>query len=354
MQTTASKTDDLLLPFLVSTEGEEQALLTHLITEHIDPTIRQVFKHKLRFYCKNGALDFHDPNVEELYHDIQLHLLKRLRELKRDPFNNPVSDLRAYTATTARNACDEYFRRKYPRRRNLKDKIRYHLIGSEEFELWEESNHLWFCGLAAWGAGLEGGRARYLSAVLDARLKDVNINGLKLDEMLTAIFQLIGEPVELDHLTSIVAELWGIEDHPATPYEEAEPLLSERMAMTHAMLDAGIEQRQLLQQLWVEICQLSRRQRVALLFNLRSPQGINIITLLPATGLATFEQIAHALEIPPKQFEAIWANLPMDDLSIGRYLGATRQQVINLRKNARARLARRMKMFEDGFSKKRV
>jgi hypothetical protein len=38
---------------------------------------------------------------------------------------------------------------------------------------------------------------------------------------------------------------------------------------------------------------------------------------------------------------ALWDQLPLDDLSIAARLGVTRQQVINLRKAARARLARR-------------
>lgn len=130
--------------------------------------------------------------------------------------------------------------------------------------------------------------------------------------------------------------------------------MSEQMAFMSADLVAVIEQHEQLQQLWVEICQLSRRQRVALLFNLRNPRGINVITLVPATGLTKFEQIAGALEITPKQFEAIWARLPIDDLSIAEYLGATRQQVINLRKNARERLARRMKTIRETAGPRRA
>jgi hypothetical protein len=103
-----------------------------------------------------------------------------------------------------------------------------------------------------------------------------------------------------------------------------------------------IEQRQLLQLLWREICQLPRRQRVALLLNLKNPHGINIITLLPATGIATFEQIALTLEIPAAEFEKLWADLPLDDLRLAAYLGATRQQVINLRRTARECLLKRM------------
>jgi hypothetical protein len=38
----------------------------------------------------------------------------------------------------------------------------------------------------------------------------------------------------------------------------------------------------------------------------------------------------------------LWKELPLDDLTIAGRLGATRQQVINLRKSARARLVRRL------------
>jgi hypothetical protein len=58
--------------------------------------------------------------------------------------------------------------------------------------------------------------------------------------------------------------------------------------------------------------------------------------------VATFEQIAKTLEVPTAEFEQLWAQLPLDDLHIAAYLGATRQQVINLRKTARERLVKRM------------
>ena len=115
------------------------------------------------------------------------------------------------------------------------------------------------------------------------------------------------------------------------------------MAYPQADPAAALESRQLLDRLWGEICQLPRRQRVALLCNLRSQQGVNVITLLPATGIASIEQIAAALEIPLPEFEQLWAELPLDDLRLAQYLGATRQQIINLRRSARDRLARRLK-----------
>ena len=52
------------------------------------------------------------------------------------------------------------------------------------------------------------------------------------------------------------------------------------------------------------------------------------------------------LSMSAEQFSQLWDELPLDDASIARLFGITRQQVINLRKTARERLARRMKAIE--------
>jgi len=179
---------------------------------------------------------------------------------------------------------------------------------------------------------------------LKVEWKNVDVQRLELHDLLTTIFSVAHAPLELDQLTELTAGLWGVEDHSAEPVD-GNTLLDERL---HADINPAtiIERRQSLELLWREICQLPRRQRVALLLNLRNPHGINVITLLPATGVATFEQIAVALEIPIAEFEQLWAQLPLDDLYLADYLGATRQQVINLRKTARERLLKRMKILK--------
>jgi DNA-directed RNA polymerase specialized sigma24 family protein len=306
--------------------------LARLNAEEIEPTIRRSLGYKLGFAR---------PELEELYNDIQLRLLKRLRALKQDPAANQIVNLRGYVATVTRNTCDEYLRQRYPLRRSLRDKVRRHLLSHNELALWEDTEHNWLAGLS----GLEH-KLKAEPGELQERLKtqwqSVDVQRLDLHELLTTLFRVARGPVDLDALTELIAELWGIEDHPAESLD----------AVTNATLDEQpgadinpatiIERRQSLQLLWREICQLPRRQRVALLLNLRNPNGINVITLLPATGVATFEQIAQTLEIPTNEFEQLWRQLPLDDLYLAGYLGATRQQVINLRKTARERLLKRM------------
>jgi len=330
----ASQVDPSLLPFLdASNAPEEAAALVRLNAEEIEPTIRRGLGYRL---------GFSRPEHEELYNDIQLRLLTRLRALKQNPAGNHIVNLRGYVATVTRNTCDEYLRRRYPLRRSLRDKVRRHLLSHSEFALWEDNEHNWLAGLFGWHELKLNEDSGELQERLKTEWASVDVQRLNLQELLTTIFRVARGPIDLDALTELIAELWGVEDRPAESLD----------AVTNAALDEQpgadinpaiiIERRQSLQLLWREICRLPRRQRVALLLNLRNPNGINVITLLPATGVATFEQIAQTLEIPANEFEQLWARLPVDDLYLADYLGATRQQVINLRKTARERLLKRM------------
>jgi len=344
---TASQVDPSLVPFLDADNApEEAAALARLNAEQIEPVIRRGLGYKLRFYRPHSN-QTQSADFEEIYNDIQLRLLKRLRGLKEDPAGNQIANLRGYVATVTRNTCDEYLRQRYPLRRRLKDKIRRHLLGHIEFGLWEDTEHNWFAGLAGWqhlDRALKGESAT-TTADLQERLKmawaTVDVQRLQLHDLLTTIFRVASAPLHLDELTELIAECWGVEDHPAEPLDANTPVALDELG---AQVNPATitERRQSLQLLWREICQLPRRQRVALLLNLRNPHGVNAITLLPATGVATFEQIAEALEIPAAEFEQLWAQLPLDDLHVADYLGATRQQVINLRKTARERLVKRM------------
>ena len=100
MVVSTSQIDPSLLPFLDANNApEEAAALARLNTEEIEPTIRRGLGYKVGFAR---------PELEELYNDIQLRLLKRLRALKQDPAGNQIVNLRGYVATVTRNTCDEY------------------------------------------------------------------------------------------------------------------------------------------------------------------------------------------------------------------------------------------------------
>jgi hypothetical protein len=157
----------------------------------------------------------------------------------------------------------------------------------------------------------------------------------------------LGAPIELDALVNTVAELQGIKDQvaPGTRDDDEESALAtERLADNRTNIATELEQRLYLQRLWAEILELPVRQRSALLLNLKI-EGESVITLLPLIGIASVRQIAEAVAIPAEQFAELWNELPLEDAVIARQLKVTRQQVINLRKSARERLWRHMKIF---------
>lgn len=115
------------------------------------------------------------------------------------------------------------------------------------------------------------------------------------------------------------------------------------MASSEQSILDRIAQRKYLELLWKEIQELPEKQRWALLLNLRDSDGQSVLPLMPSSGAASFEDIADALKIDVQELAHLWNQLPLEDTLIAERLEITRQQVINLRKSARERLARRMK-----------
>ncbi|HEX8116984.1 MAG TPA: hypothetical protein VF521_06915, partial [Pyrinomonadaceae bacterium] len=141
----------------------------------------------------------------------------------------------------------------------------------------------------------------------------------------------------------VSASLLGVRDQPI------ESLPEHDEAFTNAPHESDpawrIEKRIFLQRLWEELQQLPPNQRAALLLNLKDAGGFGCITLFPATGVASLRQLADALGMSAEELARLWNELPIEDARIAGLLGLTRQQVINARKSARERLARRLKGF---------
>jgi hypothetical protein len=123
--------------------------------------------------------------------------------------------------------------------------------------------------------------------------------------------------------------------------DDGDPLLRLPDPAPDAAL--AFERRTYLVRLWEEIRKLPPRQAAALLLNLRDGQGRNAAALLPLTGIATLREMATAVGLSPESLAGLWNRLPLEDTGLAEILGVTRQQVINLRKSARERLARRMR-----------
>jgi DNA-directed RNA polymerase specialized sigma24 family protein len=337
----------LLLPLLrTAREPESEEGLARLIDEHAAPIIRGVIGGKLHARAGDHSAR---AEAEDLYGDVVVQLLARLRAFVADPEDHSIGDFRGYVAVTTYNACNLYLRRRYPARWRLKNRLRYALSRPGDFALWEGDNGDWLCGLRRW-RGLQNDAtdgARRLRRFADdpsAARSAAGAPQSDLTDLLRAVFGHVGGPVKLEELVGVVAELQGVRDTVvAAVYSPDEPELGGRSGGSEVSTDFAVEveRRSYLRRLWDEIVGLPPMQRAALLLNLRAGDE-GVIALLPLAGVAGVRRIAEAVGVPAEQFAALWNDLPLDDAAIARLLGVTRQQVINLRKAARARLARRM------------
>jgi hypothetical protein len=345
------QTDSLLRLFVQTSDaGEQERVLSALLTESAEPIIAKIIRYKTRGATEDG---------EEIYGDVMLQLVGRLRRLRAEENGQAIEDFNSYVAVTTYNACDRFLSRKYPNRRRLKNGLRYLLTHREGFSLWQNAQGNYVGGFHRW---------QFINQDADSSLKiqslredarafecDVAVEKSWSEQknayaLLTAIFNWTNAPVEIDLLTGICADWWNVTDETveidaAAMNEKGEERAGVQLADSHPDAEIENERRVYLQKLWDEISELPMRQRAAVLLNLRDESGRGVIDLWIIVGVATVEKIAGVLETSAEAFAKLWNELPLDDNRIAEFLGLTRQQVINLRKSARERLARRMKGF---------
>jgi RNA polymerase sigma factor (sigma-70 family) len=354
---TEQSVDPCLNAFLQATdEKTSESLLEKLLLEH-EPLVRQILSRNLRCYLAPKGDSPQNQDAEDLFAEVRLRLVERLLSYKNSPCSTTISNFGGYVARLTYYVCNDYLRQRYPQRNSLKNNLRYLLKTNQDFAIWQNSDG-WFCGLSEWrdraSIKTDPVQLNQLRNNPDAFIRkivpDVVIKGRHPTNLLYSIFKSIKGPLEIDELVDIVATCWEIKDHPSLSLDANDNNLSASLNSQPSTINSEVELRAYLQSLWKEIALLPQRQRIALLLNLKSGQGQDIITLFPATQTATIQQIAEILEIPLKKFVELWADLPLEDAAIANLLGVTRQQVINLRKSARHRLQRRMQEWKTNIT----
>jgi hypothetical protein len=338
---TVEGSDALLWPFLRATDPSiAELLLGELIQEQADPVIAKILKSKLRVSLIGTQGNQENQDALEIAGELRATLLADLRALQQNPRQKSIRSFPDYVAVKTYSACADYFREKNPRRWRLKNLLRYQLKRNSQFALWKAEDNLWYAGLSEWRGSGAGNSTRPLpsSSAIRGMFPTPHAQELAPVELLAAIFELAGHPVALEQVVTLAAQVWIITD----PAPEALDNPDRELASSTPGVDLLLEQRLYLEKLWAEVCQLPVMQRAALLLNLRDAQGGSAISFIPHLGIASQKQIAQILELSDEKFSALWNELPLDDARIAKQLGITRQQVINLRKTARERLARRM------------
>ena len=342
--------DAVLLPLLQSSDKADFERRTmQIISEHVEPLVKDIIKYKLRLPVRADSAG-NIADAEDIYNDVIVQLLRRLNEFKADPRRNAISRLRSYVAVITYHSCYRHLRRIYPQRHLLKNRLRYLLTHQAGLALWEGEDKGLLCGFAAWRATAKRPAKEHKlkqvdndrNVLIEEGLLTTDATAASHADLLAAVFAYAGGPILLDDLVNTVARLRNLQNEQFSPETDQMPEPS-----TEAPTDVAEahDRREYLSSLWAEIQELPLRQRIALLLNLKGAEGRGGIELFQLAGVATVEQIASALEMPLEQFTSLWNELPLDDLKIAGRLGLTRQQVINLRKSARARLQRRLNLL---------
>jgi len=253
-------------------------------------------------------------DVDDVRSAIHLRLLEKLRTP-----GETIRDYRGYVATLAYNVVHDFLRKRFPERTRLKNRVRHALSNDERLALWNVA--------AGPAGGLEAWNGR------DDVLTHVALDppGAEGADALVAMFMAVRQPVLVD----------GIVDFFDVPRARDSALVEDVTSHAPGVADE-LEHRDFVRALWEEIRQLRPMQRKALLLNLRYDGELDILSVLILSEIATLHGIAEVLEMTDDEVSAIWKELPLEDSSIAAMLGITRQQVINLRKAARGRLARRL------------
>jgi hypothetical protein len=275
--------------------------------------------------------------------------------VQQHPEEKFITSFPDYVAIKTYSACADYFRERNPRRWRLKNLLRYQLKQSPRFSLWKAENNCWYAGLSEWPEAATLSKPLPSSRTILEMFSTKSAQDISAAELLSAVFENAGQPIEFERLVSLAAEIWSITDLPIESVDIPDREPEKESATAAPGVDLLFEQRLYLAHLWVELCRLPVLQRAALLLNLRDAEGGSAIFYIPHLGITSQNQIAEILELNQEEFQALWSELPLDDARIAGMFGITRQQVINLRKTARERLARRMEKSEvvDGRNSKK-
>jgi RNA polymerase sigma factor (sigma-70 family) len=282
----------------------------------------------------------HAADAEDVVSEARIRLIRRLWTL-REEGGAPIEDFAAYVATTATRTAYAYLRERFPARTRFRNQVRYSVAKHPETIL-ETAGDLWQCrSKKLRAAPARGSQQQFIDAPAAFLSRERIDASLPLPALIAAVLSRLDAPIELDRLVDALALVTGVVDAKPSSASDTEEQVLDRVPDPAPGALRTLSDRESLEALWREVVELPVNQRIALLLNLRDPDGGAAVHALPVTGLVSIAELATVLEMGGAELMRIWDDLPLDDFTIASRLGLTRQQVINLRKSARARLARR-------------
>ena len=136
--------DPVLLPFFnAQNDSERQQVIDHLLSE-ADAVVKDVVGYRFGVFFnrtsgRNAAMRM---MFEARCSPISFRACAVLPAIR----TMQILQFRNYVAAMSHRACHDFLRKKYPERAKLKNRIRYLLLHSPEFGIWEVEGD-WLCGM---------------------------------------------------------------------------------------------------------------------------------------------------------------------------------------------------------------
>lgn len=265
-----------------------------------------------------------------------------------------IENLEAFVRQAVHNRYCDAVRRKRPKWYNLKLELMEIFSGKTNvrgFAMWqsgETSGRL--CGFAQWvNRRPATSRCRALaenSAVFRAQyLQNRDPRELPTHELAAAVLDYCGGPVEIDVLTSCIADLvkerseepLSIDAVPDADSDSAAPvdwLISPDTDVERQVVDASWFNH-VVTWFWKEFGELSIKQRKAILYGMSAEQ---VMALGSAVGM---KAVADSLEIDRERLASLIGKLPLPDSVTAEELGIPTRAVPSVRFKAWGRIRRR-------------
>jgi hypothetical protein len=334
--------DPRLTDLMAADAGRAAERIASLTARSIEPAVRTATTSHL---AGLPAADRADVGAS-----IRDKLVVFLRAVHRGDRTVPVADVDRFVARSADDACRDYLRRTRPSLARLGNRVRLLCTRGTGVVMWRCAAGQLVAGLPAWTHRDPVDRPypwRDQAKPWWGNAHAAN-DGPALLPTVLRVLQKVGAPVPMDALVDLVAVLTGIpetETHSDASPEGDEPEL--------AVLDPapGTDHlhiaRRYLEQAWLEVMDMPRIMRTAVLLSLRDQFGTGLLPVFHAAGVTPLRRVGEALGMKPDELAAIWAHLPWDDRAIARRLGITGLQVLNLRTAARSRLLRGLALKDE-------
>jgi len=339
---TAAAPDARLAEYL-STPDSERARqeLGELLAGLASPLVWKILHRQL-----GGASGAARAVLEDLHGDLLLKLQLQLESARLGEREPPASFL-DYVAVAAYNAASSYQMARQPERTRLRDRVRYVLRREDRLGSWNGPDRVALCGLAGFrDSGALPDAAGRLAELARLEVTRSGSGWGTLPKQVVRVLERLGGPCELEALVDAFASATGVDDGVLTLTDEERGLDGENprpSAPVPATAQATLEARERLAAVWLEIMELPKNQRVAILLNLRGEGGEAMLEELLATPVVDLAGLARSLDLAEPELAALLPRLPLDDAWIAERLGLDRSQVANLRKSGRLRLARRLR-----------